>query len=163
MNINVYYLEFLQNNINNQVQLLLDHFQRNNTNNIIPEESDDIILEEDDDNIKETAEPQSDRELARNWENEQVSQIHFHQQTFLGYESIHGTVNGTITDEMFIAESKKEMSVMIKLKDEDRQIFFSVIHSSPNITLEPQGHKNDCPEEDLEENLLQENPEAVFD
>ncbi|CAI2192578.1 12981_t:CDS:2, partial [Funneliformis geosporum] len=108
-------------------------------------------------------EPQSDRELARNWENEQVSQIHFHQQTFLGYESIHGTVNGTITDEMFIAESKKEMSVMIKLKDEDRQIFFSVIHSSPNITLEPQGHKNDCPEEDLEENLLQENPEAVFD
>ena len=38
-----------------------------------------------------------------------------------------------------------------------------MIHSSPNVTLEPQGHKNDCTEEDLEENLLQENLEAVFD
>jgi len=38
-----------------------------------------------------------------------------------------------------------------------------VIHSSPNVNLEPQGNKNDCTEEDLEENLLQENPEAVFD
>ena len=26
-----------------------------------------------------------------------------------------------------------------------------------------QGHKNDCPEEDLQEYLLQESPETVFD
>ncbi|CAI2190844.1 11119_t:CDS:10 [Funneliformis geosporum] len=79
-------------------------------------------------------EPQSDRELARNWENEQVRQVHFHQQTFLGHGSIHGSsIHGSI-------------------------------HGTVNGTItEPQGHKNDCPEEDLEENLLQETPEAVFD
>lgn len=48
-------LKFLQDNIDEQVQLLLERFQRNNTNNIISEESDDIIPEEDDDDIKETA------------------------------------------------------------------------------------------------------------
>ncbi|CAI2193103.1 15321_t:CDS:10, partial [Funneliformis geosporum] len=121
-------------------------------------------------------EPQSDRELARNWENEQVRQVHFHQQTFLGHGSIHGssihgsihgTVNGTITGGTFVAGSKREQegderndkTKRTKIDD----FFFPVIHSSPNVTLEPQGHKNDCPEEDLEENLLQETPEAVFD
>ncbi len=51
----LYCLKFLQDNIDEQVQLLLERFQRNNTNNIISEEFDDIIPEEEDDDIKETA------------------------------------------------------------------------------------------------------------
>ncbi|CAB4445458.1 unnamed protein product [Rhizophagus irregularis] len=108
-----------------------------------------------------------DRKKANDWEKKRSQrQINIHQ-------SIKGNLNGSIDyrdrpEGEYKNQTKRTKTDLITDSKIDK--FFSPVHAEGNndhddeeIILEPQSHKDDIPEVELEDNLLQENSGAPVD
>ncbi|CAB4482601.1 unnamed protein product [Rhizophagus irregularis] len=103
-----------------------------------------------------------DRKKANDWEKKRSQrQINIHQ-------SIKGNLNGDRPEDEYKNQTKRKKTDLITDSKIDK--IFSPVHVEGNndhddeeIILEPQSHKDDIPEEELEDNLLQENSGAPVD